>query len=256
VHVCDSLDDKGNMVLGNIQYTIKESDNVAPIGLIHHPLNWFKDHVEADRYLRRVPILLFGHEHAHGWKRIEDQHGIQARIYSGAVTPPGASEEFPYQYNWIEIALTGPPDARQLRVTLWPRRWHFVEKRFQPDWYSLNGKSCHVIDVPCPRFRSEAPVNISSDATPPKAVGQVMEATEDDFERLKYFFWTYLDWQARVKALSALDLLPNTITQPQPQTLENIALRAAQQKGKLPELWDMTMASVPQEEQAPNPFTK
>lgn len=83
-----------------------------------------------------------------------------------------------------------------------------------------------------------------------------METNEHDFERLKYFFWTYLGWQDRVKVLASLDVLPSTITQPQPQTLEHLALRAAQQKGKLRELWDKTMALVPPDEQAPNPFTK
>lgn len=77
-----------------------------------------------------------------------------------------------------------------------------------------------------------------------------------DFEQLKYFFWTYLGWQERVEVLASLDVLPGTITQPQPQTLEHLALRAAQQKGKLRELWDMTMASVPPEEQLQNPFVE
>lgn len=256
VQVCDSHDEVGNMILGNTQYTIQDPDNVAPIGLIHHPLNWFKDQVEAERYLRRAPVLLFGHEHSHGWQRIEDQHGIQVRIYSGAVTPPGASEDFPYQYNWIEIALEGATDARHLRVSLWPRRWHFAQKRFQPDWYSLNGKSCHTIDVPCPKFKPEAPLSIPQDTMPTVGGGNVMEANDREFERLKYFFWTYLGWQDRVKVLASLDVLPGTITQPQPQTLEHLALRAAQQKGKLRELWDATMASVPPEEQTPNPFIK
>ena len=83
-----------------------------------------------------------------------------------------------------------------------------------------------------------------------------MADKDRDFERLKYYFWTYLGWQERVKVLASLDVLPGTITQPQPQTLEHLALRAAQQKGRLRELWDMTMAFVPPEEQAPNPFTK
>lgn len=83
-----------------------------------------------------------------------------------------------------------------------------------------------------------------------------MENNNHDFERLKYYFWTYLGWQDRVKVLASLDVLPKTITQPQPQTLEHLALTAARQKGKLRELWEMTMAFVPPDDQAPNPFTK
>jgi hypothetical protein len=83
-----------------------------------------------------------------------------------------------------------------------------------------------------------------------------MQVADRDFERLKYYFWTYLDGQERVKVLVGLDVLPGTITQMQPQTLEHLALRAAQQKGRLRELWDMTMAKVPPEEQSPNPYAK
>lgn len=81
-----------------------------------------------------------------------------------------------------------------------------------------------------------------------------MFGTESDFERLKYFFWTYLGWQERVKVLISLGVFPGNITQPLPQTLEHLALRAVQQNGKLSDLWDMIMVSVPLEEQAANPF--
>lgn len=57
-----------------------------------------------------------------------------------------------------------------------------------------------------------------------------------------------------MKVLVSLGVLPNTNTKPHPQTLEHLALQAAKQKGKLHELWDMTMASVPPDEQAANPF--
>ncbi|MEI8211052.1 MAG: metallophosphoesterase [Planctomycetota bacterium] len=258
VQVCDGSDVKGNMVLGNNQYIIKEKDNIAPIVLIHHPLVWFKDETEAERYLHRAPVLLFGHEHTQGCQRIENQSGqVQVRIFSGAVNPPGASEEFPFQYNWMELSLAGNAESRHLNVALWPRRWHFVQKHFVPDWYSLGEKSFHSFDVPCPKFRPEAPSAPNPGANPCVANSEVnMADNERDFERLKYFFWTHLDWQERVKVLASLDVLPKTITQPQPQTLEHLALKAAQQKGRLRELWEMTMANVPPNEQHPNPFTK
>jgi predicted phosphodiesterase len=163
VQICDGQDNKGNMVLGNNQYVIGEDDDVAPIALIHHPLVWFKDQVEAERYLHRAPVLLFGHEHAQGCQRVEDQYGrVQVRIFSGAVTPPEASDEFPYQYNWLEFALVGDVGARHLKVTLWPRRWHFERKHFVPDWHSLGGETCRSFDVPCPKFRPETPITSDS----------------------------------------------------------------------------------------------
>ena len=256
VQVCDGKDDKGNMVLGNNQYVITEEDNVAPIALIHHPLAWLRDQAEAERYLHRAPILLFGHEHSQGCQLIEDQYGrVQLRIYSGAVTHPGASEQFPYQYNWLEFSLARDTDSRHMQVALWPRRWHFVKKRFVPDSHSLGEKKYHCFDVPCPKFMPESP--IASDSGADASVtdpGVNMAENDRNFERLKYFFWTYLEWQERVKVLASLDLLPKTTTQPMPQTLEHLALKAAQQRHKLREVWGMTMAFVPPEEQAGNPY--
>ena len=83
-----------------------------------------------------------------------------------------------------------------------------------------------------------------------------MEEHDPDFEQLKYFFWTYLDWQERLKVLASLDCLPKAISQPMPQALEHLALRIARQKDRLEKLWDLTMASVPANHQLPNPYPK
>ena len=77
-----------------------------------------------------------------------------------------------------------------------------------------------------------------------------------DFEQLKYFFWTYLEWQDRIRVLCSFGVLPSCITQPQPQTLEHLALKAVRHNGELRKLWDMTTAYVPPEEQLPNPFVE
>lgn len=77
---------------------------------------------------------------------------------------------------------------------------------------------------------------------------------DPNFERLKHLFWAYLDWQERLKVLASIGCIPKATSQPIPQTLEHMALRAAQQKGRLGELWDLTMASVPADQQRPNPY--
>ena len=82
----------------------------------------------------------------------------------------------------------------------------------------------------------------------------IMDDKDHDFERLKYFFWTYLDWRDRLKVLVGMDCLPKATSQPIPQTLEYLALRTVRQKGRLEELWDLTMASVPADQQLLNPY--
>jgi hypothetical protein len=262
VQVCDEEDTEGNLVLGNNQFVIDEAPNRVPVALIHHPLSWLRDKAKAKTYLQRAPVLLFGHEHTQGFEKVENQYGqTQLHVFSGAVNPPEGSMEYPFRYNWLEFRLVGEPSARRLNLSLRPKVWSFQETKYVLDRQGLGEKEFHAFDVPCPKFEPEIAVATAAVTAGPdescERPGEVtMQAAEQDFERLKYYFWTYLGWQERVKVLASLDVLPGTITQPQPQTLEHLALRAAQQKGKLRELWDMTMASVPPEEQAPNPFTK
>lgn len=260
VQVCDSEDSEGNMVLGNNQYVIDEEPNVMPVAMIHHPLTWFMDKARAKPYLHRAPILLFGHEHTQGFEKVENQHGqTQLHVFSGAVNPPEGSPEYPFRYNWLEFRLVGEPATRAVSLSLWPKVWSFQETKYVLDRQGLRERQFHTFDVPCPRFQPEIAtdtVRLSAGLDDPILRPQevTMQETDRDFERLKYYFWTYLGWQERIKVLASLDLLPNALTQPMPQTLEHIALKAAQQRGKLRELWDNTMAFVPTENQSDNPY--
>ncbi len=260
VQVCDAEDTEGNMVLGNNQYIINEASNQVPVAMIHHPLSWFRDKSKAKPYLHRAPVLLFGHEHTQGFEKVVNQEGQeQLHVFSGAVNPPEGSHEYPFRYNWLEFRLVGVPNARKLKLSLWPKVWSFQQTRYVLDRQGLGDKAVHTFEVQCPRFGPEnplaaAPHHASSETSTNPAREVIMQDTERNFEQLKYFFWTYLGWQERVKVLASLDVLPGTITQPPAQTLEHLALRAAQQKGKLRELWDSTMAHVPPEEQVENPF--
>jgi hypothetical protein len=260
VQVCDAEDARGNMVLGNNQYVIDEEDNVVPVALIHHPLTWFMDEAKAKPYLHRAPVLLFGHEHVQGFEKLENQYGqVQLHVFSGAVNPPEGSHEYPFRYNWLEFQLAGEPAARKLCLSVWPKVWSFQETKYVLDRQGLGEKQCHTFDVLCPKFTPEVIPVASPSAVTPAAdsalPGEVtMENHDRDFERLKYFFWTYLDWQERLKVLVSLDCLPKATAQPMPQTLEHLALRTARQKGRLEELWDHTMASVPKDQQLPNPY--
>ncbi len=260
VQVCDGADAKGNMVLGNNQYIIDEEPNVVPVALIHHPLIWFKDEAKAKPYLQRAPVLLFGHEHVQGFEKVENQHGqVQLHIFSGAVNPPEGSQEYPFRYNWLEFRLVGEPAARKLCVSLWPKIWSFQETKYVLDRQGLGEKHSHAFEVPCPKFTPEVDPVTSPIARPATASAEprcevTMDDHDRDFERLKYFFWTYLAWPERLKVLVSLDCLPKATSQPMPQALEHMALRTARQKGQLYDLWNQVMAFVPSEQQQTNPY--
>ena len=75
------------------------------------------------------------------------------------------------------------------------------------------------------------------------------------FDRLRYLFWRYLDWQQRLKVLVEVDALPRTADQPIPQTLERVALEnAAKSDGKLHDIWEVMMPLIPEDKRATNPF--
>jgi len=86
--------------------------------------------------------------------------------------------------------------------------------------------------------------------------GSTMNTDSAGFDRLRYLFWRYLDWQQRLKVLVAVDALPTSADQPVPQTLERVALETAASTGKLHDLWEAVMPLVPENKRGPNPFQR
>lgn len=78
----------------------------------------------------------------------------------------------------------------------------------------------------------------------------------DQFARLRYFFWKYLDQRQRLKVLIEQEILHPATTPPLPQTMERLALDMAQSQGKLSGLWTAIMIFVPEDKREANPFTK
>ena len=84
---------------------------------------------------------------------------------------------------------------------------------------------------------------------------QMTHDESEQFARLRYFFWRFLDWPERIKVLVEMDILPATTSQPVPQTMERLALDAARDQGKLHDLWSAVMEMVPEGKREANPFT-
>jgi hypothetical protein len=275
------------MVLGNRQYSFPEENNVIPVVLIHHPLDWFVDETQASQMLQnRARVIMVGHEHTLNIQKTTDAFTKREWlvIYAGATNPPETGSSYDFTYNWIEFSCCETDGKHCLRVEVFPRVWVPQGVRFAAHRTRLGGPESTTIDICCPNVEpipekskgepgpplealpetSEAspiaPTAPPEDATiadkfgAHKPTGEAMDNESVGFDRLRYLFWRYLDWRQRLTVLVAVDALPETADQPVPQTLERVALEAARETGKLHDLWEEIMRLVPDEKQETNPF--
>ncbi|MEZ4447898.1 MAG: metallophosphoesterase [Nannocystaceae bacterium] len=271
VQVSDRHDTRGNMILGNAQYTLPDEPRVIYFTVMHHPLDWFLDKHDAERYLyNRAKILMFGHEHVsdlHVTKNIQGNEWMA--IYSGAATPPETSDIYHHTYNWIEVSVEQVHDDAVLVVRVRPRVWAPERTRFAPDYQRLNGEESSRFEMTCRPFTPKAAVQLparmlrqqvspSDDSQNDGVVsGGLPTMTTHEIEaaaKLKLLFWRYLTWQQRLKILVEADALPASASQPLPQTLERQALENVAKSGKLADVWDAVMMFVPDEKKQSNPF--
>lgn len=264
VQVSDKEDAPLKLVLGANQYVIREEDNVEHIVMVHHPIHWFRDKEKAGRYLKRARVIIVGHEHQLDIHKMTDPQGLEwLVIYAGATNPPQGSDHYPYRYNWLDFALDSESDKKSLVVTVHPRVWDHDPPRFVPDQARLSGEVSTDFSLACPNYKPvlEHQTTEAVDAAPvegqiPLAQGDSQMTDESfQFDRLRYFFWHYLDWRKRIRVLVELDILPEMIDKPVPQTMERLALDAARDQGKLHDLWSAVMEMVPEGKREANPFT-
>jgi len=285
VLVSDRDDALGKMILGNQQYTLAEEENVVNVVLVHHPLDWFIDKTEASQNLQNhARVIMVGHEHTQNIQTSRNEYTKKEWlvIYAGATNPPEVNGTYEFTYNWLEFSCEEKNGHQHLIVEVFPRAWLQPKVAFDADRNRLGGTAESTrIEIPCPNLRPGAeqegldPVgptnsrvaakmteNAPLSSTPliaePLATrqgGATMNTDSAEFDRLRYLFWRYLDWQQRLKVLVDVDALPKTADQPVPQTLERVALEtAAKSSGKLYDLWEAMMPLVPEEKRATNPF--
>lgn len=263
VLVCDGNDAKDKMILGSNQYIFDRVDDVEFFVMVHHPLSWFKDQHDAQRYLDRARMILTGHEHMQRVRKETSDMGDEfLRVYAGATNPPENGGSYPYRYSWLEFALHIEGDRQCIQVTVHPRVWEYNRTEFVADKNLLNSNNESASFVLfCPNYKKPptaamASPPLSGSASPDtKEVVMAEQLNAQDIQRLQYFFWSYLDeWQVRIRILVDLDLLPDTKNQPVPHTLERLALDQAKTGDKLHALWEAVMMHVPHARRKPNPF--
>lgn len=269
VQVSDKLDSLGRMVLGANQYILTVKKNVEYVALMHHPLEWMKDVEKARDYLKRVRVLMFGHEHKGKTLKVNDGKGNEwLELYAGATNPPEIKgETYHYSYNWIEFSLEEDDGKAILCTVIHPRIWRNDPPQFtRDDAYGGSEEEGVVMKLTCPHFTLLKEPTIETKHTRP-AETQLISASEegstmgkvsneDQFSKLRFYFWRHLDWRQRLTVLSKLNALPESLDKPIPQTMERLALDGLNKSGRLRELWKEIMEYVPENKRGPNPFTQ
>ncbi|MFH2000921.1 MAG: metallophosphoesterase [Planctomycetota bacterium] len=257
VQVSDLEDRQGTMILGDKQYIFPEDHSVVTLVMVHHPMPWFLDRVDAKTYVHdRSSILLTGHEHLPELSRITALNGLERiEISAGAITDTKSDAPFEFAYNLLELDLK-QDDGILLSLTVWPRIMRANPPRFVPDTSKTGGPDSRTLSINCGVVPAPAePSTVHAEGVSGQGVTMQRDETAN-FGRLKHFFWHYLTWDQRITVLVRATLLPKSVENRLPQTIELEALLRAKEIGKLDSVWDDTMSFVPQDKRRPNPFKR
>lgn len=155
--ICAKRDSKGSLILGARQRIIPEVDGEEVVVLMHHPLPWFLDTVEARKYIEnRARVVISGHEHYPSVEVTSVENGSDLMMLAaGATAPDSVDEKYTYKYNILEFDWHH--ETNSLAVSINPRTWDDSRKRFSQDEEFLAGKEgAHILASP--NFRKSAPI--------------------------------------------------------------------------------------------------
>jgi len=172
VLVSDANDKQDRLLLGGVQSSLVARDNdIVNISLCHHPYGWLLDEDLQDKFDRRCPVHVTGHEHRH---QLRPTHA-GVHVMAGALQPDRRDPEWQSRLNLItlEIAEEEPP---RLAVDIYPAIW-----RPDLDDYAFELGAPETFGGPLP-------------ASPPELPAETIK-TEGELVRL----------QARLATLSAGD---------------------------------------------------
>jgi hypothetical protein len=162
----DSESDEGKLVLGTWQCVPPREDGTIHIAIAHHPPSWVRDWDVVEPYLRRVHLMLFGHEHAFAAQQSVPRGSVE--VHAGAVGPerdnarmPGGMYAPSYNVLTLERVTT-----ETVHLVVRPRCWNHDITAFvgHPD-----GDSDFDVSVEQP------PTGDLRDVTPPYSVAAADE---------------------------------------------------------------------------------
>lgn len=112
-------DKKGHLLLGKRQRAIpRRTKGEEVVVLMHHPLDWVQDFVDAGNYLRsRARVVFSGHEHNPSAKVEQIEDGTEVLMLSAGATVPPEYEGPHYCFNIVEFDWDVQSERLKVRVS-------------------------------------------------------------------------------------------------------------------------------------------
>lgn len=260
-------DEHPELMLGARQFIIPRTDGEENIVLVHHPLNWYKDQVDVQDYIRsRARVFVSGHEHNPKVSVDNVEPGCDVMMLAAGATVPFKSDGvFTFTYNIIEFDWDADIDG--LSVTMHPRAWNAQRTCFEADEDRLGGKDPNF-RLACPSFRKmDRPDGFSTSEVPdapqvkerPSAVAPTIEMVrtvtleveppsilpeEEGYEIARLRFFRDLLEGERIRILVELDALPEKFDERMTQGLERRLFDMLVRNGQLRGIQKMIDQSI------------
>lgn len=245
--ICSKRDEEGSLILGARQRVIPEVGGEEVVVLMHHPLHWFMDTVEARKYIEnRARVVISGHEHFPSLhvSNVEADCDLMM-LAAGATAPDNVDEKYTYKYNILEFDWDQNSDA--LAVTINPRTWDDDHKRFSKDIEFLEGgQGRHTLASPNFR-RGRRPVfgeirpnrdapKVNAIVNPISGTGKAEIDINARDRALRLRFFRDLNEVQRLEILIDLADLPPDVSRKLDHTLERAFFARILTKGRGDEL--------------------
>lgn len=225
--VCHSDDDKGNLAVGQWQFSAlhaERRDDDLVVAMLHHPVG---DLIETDEdncvanFRNYYDLVLHGHRHRHDASTVVNQQGTYTNIAGGALHERCDS---PNRFSIIDIPENF--DCIRVSIYLWQNgQWIRDKNMFQDSSDGIG-----VIALPKSRSDSDATERegLSLDEEDSVPIGDISERDESDYSHTG-------DDKVKDSAKKILRNIPRWRTQVTPQDLairQELAAEASLRLGR------------------------
>jgi hypothetical protein len=226
--------------------------------LCHHPPNWLLDVIEIEETMKSFARLaLFGHEHNHRLRRVENT----IELFAGAVHPAARDRDWLPTYHILQLHVEGSGSHRKLVVRIYSRELRALSYVFVPRM-AEDGKEFEERQVDLPEWRPPASIAVAptdtyavscSTETKMPHKTQVPAILDPVAFRELLVHFHRLSTPVRYTIATQLKLLRDGDDVP-PQQQWDLVFQRARDEGRLAELWQAVAAYDSALAQRPNPF--
>lgn len=241
---CSNKDVKGQLLLGAKQRALRNQPGEALVVISHHPMNWFSDANDAQKYLRRsASVFISGHEHIPYTKLDESHEDTILHISAGATIPPVSGSEYNFTYNFLNFGWHVDKDSLTVRV--YPRCWDNDRKRFLSDTSQSDTTEEEFIVPFKHRYEhmtSHFPIKGEEETNPTVELSKQNMTDECQIQddgltsRITLHFFRDLSAESRKEVLISFGVLPESWPETLSHAVETTMLRHLLSQGRNEEL--------------------